>query len=28
VNQHGGSMSLESEAGQGALFFVRLPVEK
>ncbi len=28
VNQHGGSISLESEAGQGATFFVRLPVEK
>ncbi len=28
VNQHGGSISLESEAGNGALFSVRLPVEK
>jgi signal transduction histidine kinase/CheY-like chemotaxis protein len=28
VNQHGGSISLESDAGQGALFSVRLPVEK
>jgi signal transduction histidine kinase/CheY-like chemotaxis protein len=28
VNQHGGSISLESEAGKGALFSVRLPVEK
>lgn len=28
VNQHGGSISLESEAGHGASFFVRLPVEK
>ncbi len=28
VNQHGGSISLESEAGKGATFFVRLPVEK
>ncbi|MBI5353066.1 MAG: response regulator [Chloroflexi bacterium] len=28
VNQHGGSISLESETGQGAKFFVRLPIEK
>jgi signal transduction histidine kinase len=28
VNQHGGNISLESEAGQGALFSVRLPVVK
>ncbi len=28
VNQHGGSISLESDAGQGAKFLVRLPVEK
>jgi signal transduction histidine kinase len=28
VNQHGGSISLESEAGQGALFSVRLPVAR
>ncbi len=28
VNQHGGSISLESEAGKGALFSVRLPVAK
>ncbi len=28
VNQHGGSISLESEVGKGAAFFVRLPVEK
>jgi signal transduction histidine kinase/DNA-binding response OmpR family regulator len=28
VNQHGGSISLESEVGQGALFSVRLPVGK
>ena len=28
VNQHGGKISLESEAGKGATFFVRLPVEK
>jgi signal transduction histidine kinase len=28
VTQHGGSISLESEPGQGAAFFVRLPVEK
>ncbi|MCC7117321.1 MAG: response regulator [Anaerolineales bacterium] len=28
VNQHGGKIWLESEAGQGAKFFVRLPVEK
>ncbi|MBI5953211.1 MAG: response regulator [Chloroflexi bacterium] len=28
VNQHGGSISLESEVGQGATFSVRLPVEK
>jgi signal transduction histidine kinase len=28
VNQHGGNISLESEAGQGAIFSVRLPVEK
>ena len=27
VNQHGGSISLESEAGKGAKFFVRLPVD-
>ena len=28
VNRHGGSISLESDAGQGAKFLVRLPVEK
>jgi signal transduction histidine kinase/DNA-binding response OmpR family regulator len=28
VNQHGGSVSLESEVGKGAMFSVRLPVEK
>ncbi|NOT04844.1 MAG: response regulator [Anaerolineales bacterium] len=28
VNQHGGSISLESEAGKGAKFSVRLPVER
>ena len=28
VNQHGGSISLESESGKGAKFSVRLPVEK
>ncbi|HRK88686.1 MAG TPA: ATP-binding protein [Anaerolineales bacterium] len=28
VNQHGGKIWLESEAGKGAAFFVRLPVEK
>lgn len=28
VNQHGGSISLESEPGKGAAFFVRLPVAK
>ncbi len=28
VNQHGGSISLESEVGNGAVFSVRLPVEK
>ncbi|MEK6754142.1 MAG: ATP-binding protein [Chloroflexota bacterium] len=28
VNQHGGKIALESEAGKGATFFVRLPVEK
>ena len=28
VNQHGGSISLESDAGKGAKFLVRLPVEK
>ena len=28
VNQHGGSISLESEAGKGAMFSVRLPVVK
>ena len=28
VNQHGGSISLESDASQGAKFLVRLPVEK
>jgi len=28
VNQHGGSISLESEAGKGAKFLVRLPVKK
>jgi len=28
VNQHGGSISLESDAGKGAKFSVRLPVEK
>ena len=27
VNQHGGSISLESEVGKGAMFSVRLPVE-
>ena len=28
VNQHGGSISLESDAGQGAKFLVRLPVDR
>jgi signal transduction histidine kinase len=28
VNQHGGKIELESEAGKGAMFSVRLPVEK
>jgi signal transduction histidine kinase len=28
VQQHGGSISLESEVGKGATFSVRLPVEK
>jgi len=28
VNQHGGSISLESEVGKGALFSVRLPIAK
>lgn len=28
VNQHGGSIWLESEPGKGAAFFVRLPAEK
>ncbi len=28
VDQHGGKIWLESEAGKGAIFFVRLPVEK
>jgi len=28
VNQHGGSISLESAVGKGAMFSVRLPVEK
>lgn len=28
VSQHGGKISLESETGKGATFFVRLPVEK
>lgn len=28
VNQHGGSISLESEVGKGAMFSVRLPVER
>jgi signal transduction histidine kinase/DNA-binding NarL/FixJ family response regulator len=28
VNQHGGSISLESDTGMGALFTVRLPAEK
>jgi signal transduction histidine kinase len=28
VNQHGGSISLESESGKGANFLVRLPVDK
>jgi two-component system NtrC family sensor kinase len=28
VNQHGGRIALESEAGKGATFLVRLPVAK
>jgi signal transduction histidine kinase len=28
VNQHGGSISLDSEVGNGTMFSVRLPVEK
>jgi len=28
VNQHGGRIALESEAGRGAMFSVRLPAEK
>ncbi len=28
VNQHGGKITLESEAGKGAMFSVRLPAEK
>ena len=28
VNQHGGKISLESETGKGATFFVRLPAAK
>jgi len=28
VNQHGGKITLESEAGDGASFYVRLPIEK
>jgi len=28
VNQHGGKIDLESEAGEGAMFSVRLPIEK
>jgi two-component system, NtrC family, sensor kinase len=28
VNQHGGNVLLESEPGKGAMFSVRLPVEK
>jgi signal transduction histidine kinase/DNA-binding NarL/FixJ family response regulator len=28
VNQHGGRITLESDEGKGAAFFVRLPVEK